>query len=319
MNLCARDEVPTIEILGGGVSNLVARVRARRGTWIIKQALPKLRVKDEWLAAQSRIFVETACLRLIRNLVDDHPAPAVVSEDRQDFACALEYAGDSSRTWKQTLLSGLVNSDVTMRVAKILTQQHKATWGNERVKTDFEDTSNFYQLRLDPYLATTARVHPDLKKQLGEVTEFLAKERLCLVHGDFSPKNVLLLPDGRIWVIDWEAAHYGNPVFDIAFCTNHLLLKAVHLNSNECLAEAQGLWTAYWEGLGSGHLEGEAVRTLAALMLARVDGKSPVEYLSPSERETARRVSRTLVRDREEDFSSLKREVLNSMSAGAAS
>lgn len=305
MDLCSENETPAITILGGGVSNLVACVRTPRGTWIVKQALAQLRVKDEWLADRTRIFAETACLRLIHNLVRDHPAPAVVLEDREDFACVLEYAGDNSHTWKQDLLSGRVDQSVTLRVAAILSELHSVTWGKKDLRAQFGDTSNFAQLRLDPYLATVARRHPDIKTQVDEVTSFLSGEKLCLVHGDFSPKNILLLTDGRIWVIDCEVAHYGNPVFDIAFCVNHLILKAVHLNSPAHIDEAQRLWSAYWVRMGSVRLEGEAVRTLATLMLSRIDGKSPVEYLDDLERERVRSISRALIRDREETFATL--------------
>jgi len=305
MGLCQADESPVIETLAGGISNLVVRVRTQKGTWIVKQALPRLRVKDEWLAARTRIFAETACLRLIRDRIQNRPAPAVVLEDRESFACALEDMGDGSRTWKQDLLSGVVDQDITRRVAQILSELHSATWEKDDVRAQFADMSNFHQLRLDPYLATVARRHPDIRFQLEETVVFLREERFCLVHGDFSPKNILLLPDGRIWVIDCEVAHYGNPAFDIAFCANHLILKAVHLNSLALFEEAQRLWSVYWKEMGSARFEGEAVRTLSALMLSRIDGKSPVEYLDDVERERVRRISRALIGDREENFTTL--------------
>lgn len=303
--LCSEDENPIVETLGGGVSCIVLLVRARRGAWIVKQALPRLRVKDEWLADRARIFAECACLRVIHDLISGHPAPSVVLEDRERFACVLEYAGDGTRTWKQDLLSGLVDRTVAQRVAAILAELHSRTLGKEGIRDQFGDGTNFYQLRLDPYLATTARRHPDIKPQLDEVSSFLVEEKLCLVHGDFSPKNILLLPDGRIWVVDCETAHYGNPVFDIAFCANHLILKSVHLNSPVHLEEARTLWSSYWSQSAFARLEGEAVRTLAALMLARVDGKSPVEYLDDKEREMVRKVSCILIQEREEAFAPL--------------
>lgn len=105
--LCGDDETPQVETLGGGISNLVSLVRTGRGAWVVKQALPQLRVKDEWLAARRRIYAEAACLRLIRQVNGEHPAPAVLFEDRENFACILEYGGDGCRTWKQDLMSGL--------------------------------------------------------------------------------------------------------------------------------------------------------------------------------------------------------------------
>jgi aminoglycoside phosphotransferase (APT) family kinase protein len=314
--LCSDGENLTVETFGGGVSNVVSLVRGSGGAWIVKQALPQLRVKDEWFADRTRVFAECECLRLVRDLVEGHPAPAVLFEDKDHFACVLEYAGDGSRNWKQDLMSGFVDRRVTCRVAIILAEIHSKTRGNERVKKEFGDDSNFHQLRLDPYLATTARRHPDIKPEIDEITSFLAKEKLCLVHGDFSPKNILLLPDGRIWIIDCEVAHLGNPVFDIAFCTNHLILKSIHLNSPAHLDEAQALWSMYWSGNPFADLEGEAVRTLSALMLARVDGKSPVEYLNDQGKDKVRNVSRILIQEREENFTTLVRRVREGAGGG---
>ena len=105
--LCSGDENPVVETLGGGVSNVVLLVRARRGAWVVKRTLSQLLVKEVWLADRSRIFTESACLTLIHDSIRGHPALAVVFEDRDLYACVLEYSGDRSRTWKQDLLSGL--------------------------------------------------------------------------------------------------------------------------------------------------------------------------------------------------------------------
>jgi aminoglycoside phosphotransferase (APT) family kinase protein len=309
MGLAGENDEPVVEILGGGISNIVGLVKTRRGAWIFKQALGQLRVKDEWLADRSRIYVEVACLRVLHDLVRGSPAPSVVLEDRSKFVCILEYAGEGSRTWKRDLLLGLLDQSVTNRVASVLYEFHSATWGKDDMRVQFGDASNFKQLRLDPYLATVAQRHPDIRSQIEEVTALLVEEKLCVVHGDFSPKNILLLSDGRIWVIDCEAAHYGNPVFDVAFCVNHLLLKAVHLKSTAHLKEADRFWSSYWSAMKSERLERQAVRTLAALMLARVDGKSPVEYLDNEDSAHVRRISRELIASREDDFTNMLGEV----------
>jgi 5-methylthioribose kinase len=291
-----------VETLGGGVSCVVLLIRGTEGAWVVKQALPQLRVKDEWRADRSRIFAECSCLRLIRDRVPDHPAPEVFFEDRDLFACVLQYAGDGNHTWKQDLLSGLVDQKVTQRVADVLAEFHSRTLDDPVTRREFEYDSNFNQLRLDPYLVTTTRRHPDIEAQMMEIISFLSKKKYCLVHGDFSPKNILILPDGRVWVIDCEVAHYGNPAFDVAFCTNHLLLKSVHMRSRIHLKEASAFWSFYWSKMVPKELEAEAVRTAAALMLARIDGKSPVEYLDEGERGVVREVSHDLVKRRVESF-----------------
>ena len=85
----------------------------------------------------------------------------------------------------------------------------------------------------------------------------------------------------------------GDPCFDVAFCLNHLVLKAVHRPRHAPLLRASlaALWTAYapqvsWEAPAA--LEARVAALLPALMLARVDGKSPVEYLDPAARQRVR-------------------------------
>ncbi len=41
--------------------------------------------------------------------------------------------------------------------------------------------------------------------------------RLALVHGDFKTNNLVFGVDGRVTVLDWELAHIGDPLEDIAW------------------------------------------------------------------------------------------------------
>ena len=310
------DAAVRLAVLGGGVSNLVVKVQVGDEAFVVKQALGQLRVQDEWVADRSRILREAACLRALRQFVGTDVAPQVLWEDRDHFACALECAPNGSRTWKQDLLSGTVDPTVTERVAHTLARLHWATCDRPQVQRDFGDLSNFVELRIDPYFVTIAQRHPDLKAPIEAATAPLLTVRRCLVHGDYSPKNLLLLPDGRLWVLDCEVAHYGNPAFDIAFCTNHLLLKAIHLRSLKHLNEAVRLWSVYWSEVGlpdRTDRERDAVRTLAALMLARVDGKSPVEYLTDEGRQTVRWIARQLIADGTDHFEAVQTAVADAL------
>ncbi len=307
--LAQQGEKPTITILGGGISNLVVKIETKRGTWVVKQALKQLRVQDEWFADRSRIFKETSCLNVIRDVVGKEYAPEVIAEDREQYACALEYA--LNRTWKQDLLSDIADRRITYEVSKILAKFHLETAHDRVIQEKFDDVSNFVELRIDPYFKTLETRHPDMKDKIEEIIRSLLQERICLVHGDFSPKNILLLSDGRIWIVDCEVAHWGNPAFDIAFCTNHLLLKAIHLKSPDHLEQAEILWTEYWKLAKSLKQEENATRTLAVLMLARVDGKSPAEYLTIPDKEMVRALSTKLIYDRIDDFQVVSASVSN--------
>jgi aminoglycoside phosphotransferase (APT) family kinase protein len=300
-------EEPIVEPLGGGVSCIVALVKSRRGKWVVKRALPRLMVEEEWLADLSRIFREAGCLRVIREVVDRDAAPEVILEDRENYSIVLEY-GEGGVTWKKRLMEGVVDSHVTDRVAHILSRLHRMTRERNDVVKDFGDQTNFLQLRIDPYINHLIKKHPDIGHHLRDVIEILLGRRMVLVHGDYSPKNILILPDGRIWVLDCEPAHYGNPVFDIAFCTNHLILKSIHLGSMRHLEEGARLWRNYWLSLGLDNMAGleeEGVRVLTTLMLARVDGKSPVEYLTEEGRRKVRVLARSLILDGVDSFGEL--------------
>ena len=283
----------------------MVKVETRNRTFVVKSSLPKLRVEEDWFADRSRIVREAACLRVIAKYVGQEFAPRVLREDLQNYACLLECAPEGTTTWKSNLLQGRVDPAVTEKVTYFLSQFHTNTRGRDDIIEEFSDQSNFIQLRINPYLVRVSDRHPDLKQQLDEIISGLLSSKLCLVHGDFSPKNILLLPDGRVWVIDCEVAHYGNLAFDVAFCANHLILKAIHLLSLHHLEEVRRFWRDYWRVSNWSSQEPFTTRVLGGLMLARVDGKSPAEYLSENDRTVVRELSRNLIANRVDDFKQL--------------
>jgi hypothetical protein len=157
--------------------------------------------------------------------------------------------------------------------------------------------------RLDPYLRTLAKRTPDLAGQILSVLEQTATTKLALVHGDVSPKNILVSrDDGHPVLLDAECAWFGDPAFDAAFCLNHLLLKAVHLPQirPELLGAAEVFYNTWIDGLPADAQSAVTTRLAAllpCLMLARIDGKSPVEYLSEANRGLVRTIARPLIKD----------------------
>lgn len=285
-----------VEALGGGVSNVVLAVDTAAGRVVVKQALPQLRVEQEWLADPARADTEAAALRLAAGITPG-AVPAVLDVDLDRHALVLEAAPSSWVDWKQELLAGSVDATVAGRVGAVAAAWHAATTGLEG-DAAFDQPEAFDQLRLDPYYRATALVHTDLAATIGERLEQLARARTCLVHGDLSPKNVLV-GEGDLWVIDFEVAHVGHPAFDLAFLLNHLFLKAAHRpgSFDELRAAATAFWAAYEGGGGLQEAAESALAHHGVLMLARVDGKSPVEYLDEPARERVRTVARSLVTD----------------------
>ena len=111
-------------------------------------------------------------------------------------------------------------------LASALAKVHNAAAADKAAWEAFANQKIFIELRIDPYLRTTALRHPFLKPLIDREVERLLENRQTLVHGDYSPKNVLVA-DERLFILDFEVAHIGDPSFDLAFLTNHFLLKAI--------------------------------------------------------------------------------------------
>lgn len=284
--------------LGGGVSNVVLAVGAGDRQVVVKQALPRLRVAEEWLAKRERIVTEAAALRWAGDVTPDL-VPPVLDVDPAAFALSIARAPSGWTDWKARLLNGDADPAVAARLGTALSVWHATTRDDPAVAARFDDAEAFDQLRVDPYYRTVMARHAEVAPDIAGYVDRLVATRRCLVHGDFSPKNVLLGEEG-LWVIDFEVAHVGDPAFDVAFLLNHLLLKAVHRPGAVDAYErcALAFMDAYRTGVPAG-FGGPATYVhghVGCLMLARVDGKSPADYLTPVERRTARTLALALIR-----------------------
>jgi 5-methylthioribose kinase len=279
--------------LGGGVSNVVLSVTSGRLRAVVKQALPKLRVADEWFAKRERSITEARALQLAGR-IEVGSVPQVLDSDAQRGVIVIDRAPDSWRNYKQMLLAGETEPRVADRCGEILGAWHSKTWDDLEVDSKFNDLEAFDQLRVDPYYRTAASRHPEVKIQIYEYIDAMAANRHALVHGDFSPKNVLA-GNRDVWIVDFEVAHFGDVAFDLGFMLNHFHLKAIHRPSDsdgyrEC---ADSFWNSYQQRLQP--IEAPDIQYVlghvGCLMLARVDGKSPAEYLDEDGRDRARQVS----------------------------
>ncbi|MDO8863783.1 phosphotransferase [Haliea sp. E1-2-M8] len=292
-------ENPVIEALSGGVSSEILKVTVGSGIYCIKQALPKLKVEKDWSVPTDRVFSEIAWLHAADRIVPGH-APRVLGVDRRAGAFVMEFLStESHHNWKTLLVSGIVEADSGRQVASVLGRLHAATAGDRNSEKQFSKKDNFYLLRLEPYLIEAAKQNPDLAEELIDIVQSVQKHRLALVHGDVSPKNIFLGPEGAIF-LDAECACFSDPAFDVAFLLNHMLLKSVLLpdQRDELLLVFDRIWTEYkghvnWES--SCQLEKRIVKLLPALLLARVDGKSPVDYLSNVQGSGVRTFARDLL------------------------
>ena len=311
MGLVADGETPVFTPLAGGVSSRIVRVDTAGGTLCLKKALAQLKVAAEWLAPLERNRAEVAWMRLADRVVPGL-VPAILGEDPGAWTFAMAYLEPAANpVWKAQLLAGHADPAMAGAVARALASIHHATARDEACARDFANDANFHALRLDPYFGAAAIAHPDRAAVLQEIIDETASTRLALVHGDVSPKNILAGQGGPV-LLDAECAWYGDPAFDTAFCLNHLLLKCAFRPDAAAgyLACYDAFAAAYLEGVDwepAGRLEARASRLLAAMLLARVDGKSPVEYLTDAAaRERVRGFARSLLLDGTEGLAGIR-------------
>jgi aminoglycoside phosphotransferase (APT) family kinase protein len=285
-----------MEALSGGVSSDIWRVDLGGKRLCVKRALPRLRVAQVWEAPIERNRYERQWMQTAARAVPGC-APKVLAWDDAAGLFAMEYL--DYPVWKNLLREGKAHPAFATKVGSALAAIHAATAGKAEIEQAFPTDAIFHAIRLEPYLLATAARHPDLASVLQRLEQRTAASKHCLVHGDVSPKNILVAGHGPVF-LDAECAWYGDPAFDVAFCLNHMFLKSVWVP-----AAAAGFMQCFL-ALASAYLRGvtwepptaveeRAATLLPGLLLGRVDGKSPVEYLDAARQSRVRDVARKLL------------------------
>jgi aminoglycoside phosphotransferase (APT) family kinase protein len=288
--------------LPGGISSLIVRAETKRGPICVKRALPQLKVAAPWFAPIERNAAEVQWMR-VASAAAPGSAPQILGHDERAHLFSMAYLDPAAYpNWKAQLRDGFVELATARAVGRRLVAIHNATARRADIAHDFAHDETFYAIRLQPYFGATAEAHEDCAPALRRLIEVTANTKLVLVHGDVSPKNILVGPDGPVF-LDAECAWYGDPAFDLAFCLTHLILKCLwrpgstsaFLASFDTLAQTY-LSAAQWEPVGE--LEARTAAMLPGMLLARVDGKSPVEYLTAaSDRDRVRSFAKPLLRE----------------------
>lgn len=325
-----KDETVRITELPGGVSNVVLLVErtADRPNFVLKQAREKLRVAEPWFCSVERIWREVKILQICEQVLqtdatletEQHAAatmrattPRLLFTDEQNFLFAMS-AAPPHQVWKQHLLNGQADPRIASACGDLLGKLHTGTWQNIGVAEAVGDRTFFEDLRIAPYYRHVATVQPDLQPQLDRLIGSVDENCLALVHGDFSPKN-LLVYDSQLMLVDFEVGHYGDPAFDLGFFLSHLMLKSVWAATKQPGSEAkfwrltEEFWDAYQkrmirlETVQYSALVERTIQHFAGCALARVDGKSPVDYLQPNSQAIVRRIATELLTSKAETWS----------------
>jgi 5-methylthioribose kinase len=305
-----RDEVPLCKTLQGGVSNKTVWVQRASsvGTtnggeaWVLKQALSKLRVQVDWFSDPARVHREALGMTWLAEFAPPGATLPLVFEDFTHHLIAMPAVPQPHENWKALLLRGELDLNHIEQFGQLLGQVHALSHRHsDRVASIFDDRSFFETLRLEPYYSFTALQIPEAAPFLHKLIADTRATRLALVHADYSPKNILVHQD-KLILLDHEVIHWGDPAFDVGFSMTHLLSKAHHLLPHRAafLQAARHYWLVYQSALGlvgwAAALEERAVRHTLACLLARVAGRSPLEYLNASERAVQKRIAIALTR-----------------------
>ena len=292
--------MPEFKELTGGVSSEIWKV----GEMCVKRALPRLRVAQQWEAPiarnrYERLWLETA------GAAAPGAAPRILASDDQAGLFAMQFL--DLPVWKSELREGRADPRFAAQVGRTLAAIHSATAGRPDIAERFATDAIFYAIRLEPYLVFTGQIYAELGDRFDYLATRTAKTHVCLVHGDVSPKNILVGASGPVF-LDAECAWYGDPAFDLAFCLNHLLLKCLWIpRAKEAfLACFDALAGSYLDSVSFEEIELRTSSLLPALLLARVDGKSPVEYLTEEGKRHVRAVAPGLLQS--ETLAQVRRE-----------
>jgi 5-methylthioribose kinase len=290
-----------VELLSGGVSNAVLRVETPDRLFVLKQSCPQLRTRDAWFSDLNRIYREQEVMQLLHPLLPPLTVPEVLHVDRDNYVFAMSHAPREAYNWKQSLLDGVVDMKLGELSGRILGRLHETT-ADPQLHDRFGDQVVFVQLRVDPFYHRVQERRPELAAAIQPVLDqlFTVKEALC--HGDYTPKNLLAHASG-FTLVDYETAHFGDPTMDLGLFLAHLLLKATRRPQQRL--EFFELTRAFWRGYTAevrfrpvDELLARGVGHLAVCLLARVDGTSPVDYLSEEQRQAVRLLARDLLNER---------------------
>ena len=283
-----------VEYCKGGVSCVTALIEVPGRTLLIKQGRPKLAVKEEWLADPIRMTIETEA-NIVYNEYVPESVPKVLSYDPENFILIREAAPIDATMWKTDLLNGILDFEVAKKSMEALAIVHNKCYKNPEIAKKFANDSIFYQLRISPYIEFVVSKYPQLAEYGDRLKKRLLTNKTSLVHADYSPKNILVLKNRGICILDYEISHYGDPTFDVGFFTNHLVLKSAHLRQwssgfLNMLLYMTDVYFAMIDYEDRAKVEADSLDVLAMMMIARIDGKSPVEYITSD-------ITRQLVRD----------------------
>ena len=288
-----------VQQIGDGLKNLVFYAADSQDSWIIKQALSRVQVKERWWVDRKRVFHEKNCIEVLSEILPPTVIPEVLVEDRTDFILVTSPPPKDAVLWEEELGRGRIDLQIASQCGELLATVHNQTAGSRDLKPLFSESKPFEQLRLEPFYGRVIQAFPDLRKIIEAQVRHVLKDRRALVLGDLRPRNVWI-DSGQVYLVDFATAYFGNPSFDLAFYASDMCLKAMrHSMQKAAYLEAINVfWNAYLRVAEYPHApetEKLAVRDLGCLLLSATDGRQTVDYFDEHMQELSRRIAQSLI------------------------
>lgn len=285
-------EGASAQALTGGISCTTDRVHLRDRDVVVKQALSRLHVEADWQSDPHRAVAEGVALEWLHRCTPDAvPAPLAILDEPP--AVVIPMAPEPCPDWRVRLLQDPSSRDI--EVARSL-RSIVHTWHNADVSdargTVLDDLDRVTELRITPFYLGMAERWPECAEPITMAAHELMIQTV-MTHGDFTPKNVLCLPEG-LWVIDAEITHIGNPILDIASMTTHLLLKSIVHRQDPAKADVM---RAVRQAFGTPAFDGMPTLSVhvGVFLGVRCAGISPARYLTDEDRKVVESMSRSLL------------------------
>ena len=296
-----------VEELTGGVSNVVLGIKSGDKDLVLKQALPQLKVAAVWKADQRRAIVEANGMKLLHSITPES-VPDLIDLDPEEFTLTMDRLPRECTVWKTDLLEGVIKPNVGRDLGRILATWHNFAANSKESRDAYMEDSLFDQLRVTPFYRAVAKVNPALDAQIQELITEITTIKITLVHGDFSPKNIMITGTDKPIVLDFEVMHTGNPVFDLGFVSAHLLCKYLRTEDSSqrsLLRETAIAFINSYSQTCNIPVATSLPHHVAVIALARVEGVSPVNYLDEAAKARVQSVTKAAIANPDITFEGL--------------
>ena len=297
----------TVEILTGGVSCIVLAIDNPDISIVVKQALPELKTKAKWVADQRRAIVEANAMRVYHQITPES-VPELIDCNPEEFTLTMSRLPHTCTNWKIDMLEGRIHPEMGTELGLILAKWHNTAALSAEIKAGFMEDSLFEQLRVAPFYRAVAAVNANLLTTINTLIAEITQIKITLVHGDFSPKNIMATKENRPIVLDFEVAHTGNPVFDLAFLLAHLLCKTIRtedVDEKELLIRTATQFLEKYQETSRIPVADSLAQHVALIALARVEGVSPVNYLDEPAQQLLVAITKAALLDSDMTFTQL--------------